>query len=157
MMITAKDKFNMTFDTKIHTASIVSWDTDIQVDIKRQLQGNWLPRDWSEGSIRAKYHVGLLPWTLVSSEPSSDVTSYSNIRGNYAGSDTYKMSSFQRCDVKLCFYMSISCVQHFWQYFSPPPLNNVYFHTTSNYKSFNLQKIIEDIQKYKPQYYHQLQ
>lgn len=40
---------------------------------------------------------------------------------------------------------------------APPPLNNVYFHTTSNYKSFNLQKIIEDIQKYKPQYYHQLQ
>lgn len=48
----------------------------------RQLE----PKDLAEGSSRAKFYVGLIPWAPVSLEPPSDVTSDVSVRGNLAGS-----------------------------------------------------------------------
>lgn len=47
------------------------------------LWGNQSPKNWSEGSIRAKFGLGLIPQAPVDWKPPSDVTLDSSIQGNY--------------------------------------------------------------------------
>lgn len=49
------------------TTGIVSLDSWIQGHIGWWIQGNHSPINWSKGSIRAKFFLGLIPWALVNS------------------------------------------------------------------------------------------
>lgn len=57
-----------------HTASMFALDSCIWCDLRLQVQGNWSPRNFSKGSIRAKSCLKSNPWSPVASDPPSEVT-----------------------------------------------------------------------------------
>lgn len=69
------------------TTGIIALDAWIRDDLGWRLQGNRTPIHWYDGSIRAKFWLGLIPWDISASDPPSEITSDACIPGNYAGSE----------------------------------------------------------------------
>lgn len=79
------------------SASTVSLHLWIQYDLGLRLQGKWIQRHWSQGSIRAKSCLGFVSWALSTLDSPSKVTSDLDIQSNCAGS-----VGSQRFCLRLC-------------------------------------------------------
>lgn len=68
------------FTTRIIASGKIIWGK-----ILWRLQGNWIIRNWSKRSTRAKISVRLIPWGTAALKVPSDATSDAGVQGNHAG------------------------------------------------------------------------
>lgn len=87
-----------------HTTSMIVLFAWIWGDARWRLQVHWTPKDWLEGSIRAKDCLVLNPWASIASDPPSEITLDAGIWGNYAGSEV-KLSCTLFATATLCQLM----------------------------------------------------
>lgn len=71
---------------QLGTATRFTLDPRIWGDLKWRLQGKRSPRNWSKPISGPDSSIASIFWQAVTSEPPSDVTLHSGIRGKHAGS-----------------------------------------------------------------------
>lgn len=95
------------------TTSIVSLKVGIKGNVWWFPQGNQIPRNWLEGSIRAKFFSTLIPWAPVASELPSNVTLDSSVQDGYSASGVLGQKDLE--------FESETSMQHiFWLWQMPP-------------------------------------